>query len=229
MEWSKGCSRPETENLPDVSVVNGWCYSVRANSSARAGLAIIPSFTEVETGTGKRGRVEIQRALATAREQGAVLLIGKLDRLACSVSFISSPMDAGVDFVAVDMPDANRLTVHVMAALAEHEARLISTRTKDALQQARKRGKQLGSPQNLTYEDRMSGARANQEQALKDDRRVSGYVKELHARGQSLRSITARLNDEGFTTRRGHSWSPVQVKRVLERLHRERLRPNPAV
>lgn len=100
-----------------------------------------------------------------------------MDRLARSVSFISSLMDAGVDFVAVDMPDANRLTVHIMAALAEHEARLISTRTKDALAQARKRGKKLGSPDNLTHEDRLSGARVNRERVLKDDRKVSGYVK----------------------------------------------------
>ena len=185
--------------------------------AARAGLTIIQTFTEIETGTGKRQRTEIHKAIAAAREQGAVLLIGKLDRLARSVSFISSLMDAGVDFVAVDMPDANRLTVHIMAALAEHEARLISTRTKDALQQARKRGKKLGSPENLTQEDRLSGARANREQALKDDRKVSGYINELRSRGQSLRVIAARLNDEGFRTRRGRMWSPAQVKRVVER------------
>jgi DNA invertase Pin-like site-specific DNA recombinase len=185
--------------------------------AARVGLTIVQAFTEIETGTRKRERVEIHKAIEAARKHGAVLLIGKLDRLARSVSFISSLMDAGVDFVAVDMPDANRLTVHIMVALAEHEARLISTRTKDALQQARKRGKKLGSPQNLTLEDRLSGARANQDKAVQADRRVSGYIKELRSRGCSLRTIAARLNDEGFRTRRGREWSPVQVKRVLER------------
>ena len=135
----------------------------------------------IETGTRKRERAEIHKAITAARAHGAVLLIGKLDRLARSVSFISCLMDAGVDFVAVDMPEANRLTVHIMAALAEHEARLISTRTKDALQQARKRGKKLGSPANLTQEDRLSGARANRERALKEDRKVSGYINELRS------------------------------------------------
>ena len=95
--------------------------------AARAGLTSVQSYTEIEIGTRKRERVEIHKAIEAARAHGAVLLIGKLDRLARSVSLISSLMDAGVDFVAVDMPDANRLTVHIMAALAEHEARVPSS------------------------------------------------------------------------------------------------------
>ena len=182
--------------------------------AARAGLAITDAFVEVETGTRKRERVEIHKALAAAEREGAVLLIGKLDRLARSVSFISNLMDSGVEFVAVDMPQANKLTVHIMAALAEHEAELISKRTKEALAAAKVRGVVLGKPENLTQEARCNGARANQARAQQAYRRVVGYVRELRAKGDSYRTIAARLNDEGFTTREGKVWRAAQVRRV---------------
>ena len=79
-----------------------------------------------------------------ARRLGAVLLIAKLDRLARNVAFVSALMDSGVDFVAADMPDADRLTLHVMAAVAEREAALISQRTRDALAARRARGLPIG-------------------------------------------------------------------------------------
>lgn len=182
--------------------------------AARSGLEIAETFLELETGTRKRERVEIHKALGAAKCQGAVLLIGKLDRLARSVSFISNLMDSGVDFVAVDMPQANRLTVHIMAALAEHEAELISQRTKEALAAAKVRGVKLGNPGNLTLAARREGARVNQAKAQQAYRRVVGYVRELRARGNSYRAIAARLNAEGFTTRKGKVWRAAQVRRV---------------
>lgn len=184
----------------------------------RLGLTIGEAFIEVETGTSKRQRVEIHKAIAAAKRQDAVLLIGKLDRLARSVAFTSNLMESGVNFVAVDMPDANRLTVHIMAALAEHEARLISQRTKDALAQARARGVQLGRPENLHDHDRLRGAQTNALRARRADRRVGGYVQLLRGEGWSYHRIAERLNEEGFQTRRGRSWRPMQVKRVLDRL-----------
>ena len=97
--------------------------------------------------SGRRNdRPELHRALDLCREKRAVLVIAKLDRLARSVAFISNLMESGVEFVAVDMPQANRLTLHILAAVAEHEREMISQRTKAALAAAKARGTKLGNP-----------------------------------------------------------------------------------
>ena len=106
---------------------------------------LIDEVTEVESGTRKgNDRPALQNALALCRVHGATLIIAKLDRLARNVAFISKMMESGVEFVAVDFPQANRLTVHILAAVAEHEAVMISQRTKAALQAAKARGVVLG-------------------------------------------------------------------------------------
>jgi DNA invertase Pin-like site-specific DNA recombinase len=103
----------------------------------------ISEFTEIETGT-RADRPQLAAALAACRVHRAVLIIAKLDRLARNVAFVSSLMDSGVEFLAVDFPQANRLTIHVMAAFAEHEAKMISERTRAALAAAKARGRLLG-------------------------------------------------------------------------------------
>jgi hypothetical protein len=109
------------------------------------GAEVIAEFQDVESGR-KADRIGLAAALATCRSKRAVLLIAKLDRLARSVAFISNLMEGGVDFIAADMPSVNRLTVHVLAAVAEHEREMISQRTKAALTAAKVRGTKLGNP-----------------------------------------------------------------------------------
>lgn len=181
------------------------------------GLAIVREFEELETATGKRQRPMLAAAIREARDRDAILLIGKLDRLARSVAFISNLMEAGVDFVAVDMPDANRLTVHIMAALAEHEARLISVRTRDALSAARARGTQLGNPANLTDEGRRRSRDKQRLEAADAYRQVAPYIVTLRERGQSMRSIAETLNAQGHRTRKGKKWSVSQVQNILRK------------
>src|SRR5580693_3236845 len=106
---------------------------------------LVREVVEIESGT-RNDRPAIAEALRLCRLHRATLIIAKLDRLARNVHFISSLMEAGVEFVAVDFPQANRLTVHILAAVAEHEASMISARTKAALQAAKARGVQLGTP-----------------------------------------------------------------------------------
>ncbi len=109
------------------------------------GAEVIAEFQDVESGR-KADRIGLAAALAMCRTKRATLLIAKLDRLARSVAFISNLMEGGVDFVAADMPSVNRLTVHVLAAVAEHEREMISQRTKAALAAAKVRGTRLGNP-----------------------------------------------------------------------------------
>ena len=112
---------------------------------ARAtGGALLRAYTEVESGK-RNDRPELARALADCNDQSAVLVIAKLDRLARNVYFLSGLMEAGVEFVCCDMPSANRLTLHILAAVAEDEARRISERTKAALAAYKARGGLLGS------------------------------------------------------------------------------------
>src|SRR3954466_1761959 len=112
-------------------------------------------FTEVESGR-KNDRPELAKGLALCRRIGATLIIAKLDRLARNVAFVSNLMESGVEFVAVDFPTANQLTIHILAAVAEHEREMISARTKAALAAAKARGTKLGNP-NLTDAARAKG------------------------------------------------------------------------
>jgi DNA invertase Pin-like site-specific DNA recombinase len=110
---------------------------------ARVGGVEVAAFTEIESGK-RADRPQLLQALATARAHGAVLIVAKLDRLARNVAFISTLMESGVDFVACDCPAANRLTLHILAAMGEHEAAMISERTKAALAATKARGTILG-------------------------------------------------------------------------------------
>jgi len=183
-----------------------------------ANLNIAATFVEVESGTGKVQRTEIFKAIDFCKRSGAVLLIAKIDRLARNVAFISNLMDSGVDFVAIDMPEANRLTIHIMAAMAEHEASMISKRTKDALQAAKARGTTLGKPENLTKEAQEKSARVNEARAVEAYKSVSAFAVELRGQGLPYLKIAERLNDAGFTTRNGAQFTATTVKRMLDRL-----------
>jgi DNA invertase Pin-like site-specific DNA recombinase len=178
----------------------------------------------VEVESGKRNdRPKLAEALRLCRLHRATLIIAKLDRLARNVAFISNLMESGVEFTAVDFPQANRLTVHILAAVAEHEAKAISTRTRDALAAAKARGKKLGGDRGNLPTVAKEGAKASVAARIKKaDNRASDLlpiIEELKASGAvSLRQIAAGLNTKGIKTARGGAWSAVQVQRVLERV-----------
>ena len=182
--------------------------------AADHGLDIVGSFTEIETGTSKRKRVVIQAAIADAKARGARLLIAKLDRLARNVYFISELMESKVDFVACDMPDVTPFTIHILAAVAENEARDISSRTKAALAAAKARGTILGTPANLTPEARARSALVNHDAAVAASAQLSNYIAMQRAAGQSWRKVASRLNSDGFKTRRGRPWHASQARRA---------------
>ncbi|SMB94213.1 Site-specific DNA recombinase [Deinococcus hopiensis KR-140] len=190
--------------------------AVLAHARAQ-GLTLVAEFTEVETGTRKRRRPQLESALAQTRRVGGVLLIAKLDRLARNVAFVASLMESGVRFTAVDMPEADNLTIHVMAAVAEREAALISQRTRAALAARKARGLSLGKPENLTAAARAAGAAATRAAAVQAMRPAAAYAGSLRKHGHSLRRIAQALEQGGFSTRVGGPWSAQQVKRLLDR------------
>lgn len=177
------------------------------------------SYTEVES--GKRcDRPALQSALTQCRVTGAILIVAKLDRLARDVAFIANLMNSGVEFVACDMPHANRLTLHILAAVAEDEARRISERTKGALAVARQRGVVLGGFRGTTFSE-SDRARGRQRQAAIADakaQQVAPVLAKLRAQGcTTYQSLARQLNDLRIPSAKGHHWSATQVRRVEHR------------
>ncbi len=146
-------------------------------------------------------------------------MIAKLDRLARNVAFISNLMESGVEFVAVDMPQANRFVVHIFAAVAEHEAEAISKRIKAALAAAKARGTQLGGRRVSAERFAEIGSAARKVRTEKADKRAAELmplIRSIRAAGAtSLRQIAAALNEQNVTTPRCGEWSAVQVQRAI--------------
>jgi DNA invertase Pin-like site-specific DNA recombinase len=194
------------------------------NFAASAGGGIVAEFREIESGKNN-ARPEIAGAIAACRTRRATLLIAKLDRLARNVAFVSNLMESGVDFIACDMPFANRLTVHILASVAEHEREMISKRTKEALAQAKLRGVKLGNP-NLRPGSRgaaLYASRTRRDYANAKARDIMPYIDAARRAGcLSLGQLAEALTARGIRTPAGKAaWSAVQVRRVLRRIAKE--------
>jgi DNA invertase Pin-like site-specific DNA recombinase len=173
---------------------------------------LLDVFSEVESGK-KNHRPQLQLALAAARKRDATLVIARLDRLGRNVRFLAALMESDVPFLALDVPGMNKLTLHVLAAVAENELRDVSARTKAGLQAARMRGTKLGTPANLTLEAARKGARVQARRARERYPMEGALILEWRKQGLSYQSVANRLNAIGaaqLTT----AWSPMKVKRV---------------
>lgn len=180
-------------------------------------------YREVESGK-VNGRPELAKALSACRVYKATLVVAKLDRLSRDAAFLMNLKGSGVRFVIAEMPEANELTVDLLAVLAQHERRIISERTRAALQAAKRRGTKLGNPAHLDNRARRKGTRASAEvrtaQAIQEARDRAPIVAELREQGaRSLRELAAGLNARGVPTSRGKEWTaPAQVARLLARI-----------
>jgi DNA invertase Pin-like site-specific DNA recombinase len=213
-------------------------YRVSTAEQGRSGLGLAAQATAVrdylnggrwklcgeftETESGKRSdRPQLAKALAACRLRRATLVIAKLDRLARNVAFIANLMEAGVDFVAVDMPAATPFTIHILAAVAQQEAVAISARTKAALAAAKARGVKLGGDRGNLPAVAAKGAKASlearQEKAAARAHDLAGVIAELRAEGRSsLSQIADGLNGRGITAPRGGAWRVGQVHTLLK-------------
>ncbi|GJD33999.1 recombinase family protein [Methylobacterium aerolatum] len=192
----------------------------------RPGDALLqPPYVEVESGR-RADRPELRAAIERCRRTGATLLIAKLDRLARNVAFVSGLRESGVEFRACDFPDANRLMVHILVAFAEHEAEMISERTKAALAAAKARGVKLGGdrgyrpPAPPTGLDTAKATALRQRKADHAAFAVLPIIERLRGEGvTSLGGLAKRLNEAGQPTPRGAGeWTATAVKRVLARV-----------
>lgn len=180
---------------------------------------LMAEFVEIESGKAD-DRPQLEQALAMCELSNATLVVAKLDRLSRNLAFLARLQESGARFVAADMPEANELTIHIMAAVAQAERKAISKRTKEALAAAKARGVRLGGNRG-NLEDLRKGpaksaevrGRQARERALKVRRQIE--VITAGCEGASLRQIAAALNHRGITAPRGGKWHAAQVKAVL--------------
>jgi len=182
---------------------------------------LLAEFVEVESGKSD-DRPQLEQALAVCDLSGAKLVVAKLDRLSRNLAFLARLQESGARFVAADMPEANELTIHIMAAVAQAERKAISTRTKEALAAARARGIKLGGNRGNLDDLRKGPARSAEVRRTQASQRAEKVVRQIAAitapgSSPSLRTIAKALNERGITAPRGGRWHAAQVKAVLSR------------
>lgn len=185
---------------------------------------IIAEYTEVESGKNDQ-RIQLANAIEHAKSSSARLVIAKLDRLSRNATFIFCLRDSNVDFVCADMPEANSLTIGIMAVLAQDERERISQRTKAALEAKKAQGAILGKPENLTTEARKSGLNIRKRNARKSKANIQATELCLAYRSQGLTlgQMADKLNSIEMKTRYGKSFQAMTVKRLLDRHDSESL------
>lgn len=179
---------------------------------------ILAEYQEIESGA-HTARPKLNEAIQLAKERRATLVIAKLDRLARNVHFISQLLESGVEFVAADLPHANKLTIHIIAAVAEYEREMIGKRTRAALAAAKQRGVRLGNPAA-----REQAIHASQAAAAKADEFAKSLLPQLQGwletGSYSLTRIARQLNDQKVKTQRGKAWTAAGVRNLVSRVRR---------
>lgn len=187
------------------------------------GWTIAADFTEVESGK-RNDRPELGKALHRAKVTGGTLVVAKLDRLSRNLAFLAQLQESGARFLAADMPEANELTVHIMAAVAQAERKMIAQRTRDALAAVKAQGRKLGNPNGAASLRRAAKGNAAACDAVRAGAasRAADYapvIADIRATGAtSLPAIARELNERGIVTPRGGKWHPSSVKNLLARL-----------
>ena len=196
--------------------------SVKSFLKARGG-EIVDACTETESGKNNH-RPRFKEAVEAVKENNAILLVAKLDRLSRDVHFITGLRKEGINFTACDMPDANKLTINIMAVMAEQERKLIAERTKAALAAAKRRGKKLGTSNKKIKSALKKKGWKNS--LTKRKRRADSFAESLRSKIEFLRieekktqqAIVKHFNEYNVAAARGGKWHITQLQRVMERL-----------
>ena len=178
---------------------------------------LVAAFTEIETGKGANAldkRPQLRKALEVCRKAGATLIIAKLDRLARNVHFVSGLIETGCDFIAADMPHANKVMIQMHAVMSEWERDQISARTKAALQAAKARGVVLGKRGMSNLKSNLTERQMASKNFAEN---LKGQIEGFKLRGLSQRAMVAELNRVGICAPKGGKWSLIQLQRVLNR------------
>jgi DNA invertase Pin-like site-specific DNA recombinase len=191
--------------------------------AAEQGLEIVEQFEEVETGKGADAleqRPQLAAALAKAKRLRCPVIVAKLDRLSRDVAFVSGLMAKRVPFIVTELgADADPFMLHVYAALAEKERRMIGDRTRQALAKAKEGGRRLGKQGADLKRIQGAGASAMRQKADEVAERLRPIVRDIQASGAvSYREIAAALNARGASTPRGGDWHASSVRNLLARL-----------
>jgi DNA invertase Pin-like site-specific DNA recombinase len=184
---------------------------------------VVAEYTEIESGK-RDDRAELAKALHRAKATGATLVVAKMDRLSRNVAFLAALQDSDTKFIAADMPEANELTIHILAAVAQAERKAISTRTREALAARKARGLPLGNPNGaaaLRRAGKGNGDAVRAVQGLADRHAalMAPEVRELRREGRrTLRELAAGMNARSLKTPRGGQWHAASVRNLLTRL-----------
>ena len=181
----------------------------------------ISEFVETESGR-KQDRPKLSEALALCRKTGSTLIVAKLDRLSRNVAFTSKLLESDVEIKFCDFPEANKLVLHIIASIAEYEAQLISTRTKQSLEAKKARGVVLGKPENLVgnLDKAISNSRkTNMKKARENpnNKRAAAMLRVLVKQDLTLSEMADILNSEGFVTSRGSQFTAWSVSVLIKR------------
>jgi len=177
----------------------------------------------IETESGKRNdRPKLQEALKMCRKTNSILIVAKLDRLSRNVAFTSKLLESDVEITFCDFPSANRLILHIISSIAEYEAGLISTRTKQSLHAKKARGMQLGKPDNLMKKHKQaiensSATNRKKAESNPNNMRAVALLRSMVNEGKSPSEMAELLNEQGFVTSKGCKFQIVQVQRLLKR------------
>lgn len=181
----------------------------------------ISEYVEVESGR-KSNRPKLKEALSQCRKEGAILIVAKLDRLARSVSFLSSLLESDVEIVFCDFPQANKMVLHIISAISQYEAELTAARTKAALQAKKARGFKLGNPEHLL--DKHEEAIQNSIKTCKakadsnpNNKRAIALLRTLVKEERTYQEMAEILNREGFVSSHGCSFTKSTVYKLIKR------------
>lgn len=189
----------------------------------------IAEYIEVESGRKTdKGRPKLKEALEVCRKTGANLIVAKLDRLSRNVFFLSQLLESDVDIVFCDFPQANKMVLHILAAISQYEAELIATRTKQALAAKKAKGCTLGNPEHLIGkldEAVAKSVETNKRKAEENpnNKRAAAMLKVLAKEGKTLQEMADYLNEQGFTTSKGYKFTRSAVLVLLKRNNIERI------